>query len=95
MRLETRETLAAIVEEHRPHDVGILRDVLHDDQLAPLERDLALVIQGVRRCGKSTLLRQIAAREDVVDRGDLYQLRRSEAERPPGLSTTRRSGCFS
>jgi predicted AAA+ superfamily ATPase len=68
MRIETREILAHMVEEHRDPNLGVLRDVLHNDQVAPLERDLALVIQGVRRCGKSTLLRQIAAREDIVDR---------------------------
>jgi uncharacterized protein len=62
------EVLEEIVADEAYADTGTLRDVLVDDQLPMLERDLVIVIQGVRRCGKSTLLRQIAARQDVSDR---------------------------
>jgi uncharacterized protein len=64
----TQEILESIVGDSIERDPGILRDVVEQDVLPPLERDLALVIQGVRRCGKSTLLRQIAAKENVASR---------------------------
>jgi uncharacterized protein len=62
------DILAELAEEATQLDLGIARDVILDNQLPALERDLAIVIQGVRRCGKSTLLRQIAARENVASR---------------------------
>jgi uncharacterized protein len=61
------EILSSVVGDS-PNDVGILRDVVVQEKIPQLEKDLALVIQGVRRCGKSTLLRQIAARENVAGR---------------------------
>jgi uncharacterized protein len=68
MSAQTIANILASVVSDSPTDVGILRDVVTDELIPPLEKDLALVIQGVRRCGKSTLLRQIAAREDVAGR---------------------------
>lgn len=67
MRVDTAEFLAAMADESRAREIGILRDVLLNNELGPLERDIALVIQGVRRCGKSTLLHQIAKRQDLTD----------------------------
>jgi uncharacterized protein len=64
----TKEMLESIALGRSESSPGILRDVLIENRIPPLERDLAIVIQGVRRCGKSTLLRQIAHREDVASR---------------------------
>jgi uncharacterized protein len=64
----SHDLLESIVQDAVNHEPGVLRDILLHDALPPLERDLALVIQGVRRCGKSTLLRQIAARENIANR---------------------------
>ena len=64
-----REVLTAIALEGAGDTRDdIERDALSDPNLPALERDIVLVIQGVRRCGKSTLMRQIAAREGISER---------------------------
>jgi uncharacterized protein len=62
------ETLEALQAEPTVRDALIEREILLREDFPSLERDLVLVIQGVRRCGKSTLLRQIAKREGVAER---------------------------
>jgi ABC-type cobalamin/Fe3+-siderophores transport system ATPase subunit len=69
--LATHELLESIVGETRNEAPSVLRDVLLNGSVPSLDRDLVLVIQGVRRCGKSTLLRQIAERENVEQRAIL------------------------
>lgn len=54
--------------EHQTLHVGVLREVLSQSKRIRLTSDLVLAVQGVRRCGKSTLLRQIAEKEGVRDR---------------------------
>lgn len=44
-------------------DLGMQRDGLEN---LPVEKRLATIITGVRRCGKSTLLRQWAASTDLA-----------------------------
>jgi uncharacterized protein len=67
---EMFKLLEEVTEQQREQDpsAGVPRELLESGKLPELEKDLVLVIQGVRRCGKSTLLRQIAAREDVADK---------------------------
>lgn len=62
---DVQKLLATILEGDATEGSGIPRDILKLETFPALERDLVLVIQGVRRCGKSTLLRQIAERENV------------------------------
>lgn len=58
------DILLEIQTEMRQGSLGIQRDIL--EQKILLEKDLVVAIQGVRRCGKSTLLRQIAHEQGIL-----------------------------
>jgi uncharacterized protein len=61
MNQSVAEMLHEMEALQRSPDLGVQREVLKQPILRSLDVDLVLTIQGVRRCGKSTLLRQIAA----------------------------------
>jgi uncharacterized protein len=66
MNQSVTEVLREMDASVRPADLGVRREVLGLPILQTLDVDLVLTIQGVRRCGKSTLLRQIAAQCGVL-----------------------------
>ncbi len=58
--------LSEIQAEMLQGPLGIKRDILLQ-KIVP-EKDLVVAIQGVRRCGKSTLLRQIAHEQGILEK---------------------------